>query len=179
MPAQLGVVLGHRILPKADLMKVAKSLLLAGALAAPLAWGQASAALAAPLGAPAIQHEAPDSGVVLAGGHGHGGHGGHMHGGGGRPHFGGPWGGHGYFPGRHFGRFGPGIGFSLPYYGYGYGYGPTYFDDDEAYDVEDDGGSDYADDPVARCQARYRSFDLESGTFLGYDGLRHPCPYLE
>jgi hypothetical protein len=126
----------------------------------------------APLGAPAIQHEvSPDTGILLArDGRGHGG--GQFHGGG-RPHFGG----HGYFPGRHFGRFGPGIRFGLPYYGYGYGYGPTYFDDD--YFIDDDEGPDYADDAVARCQARYRSFDAGSGTFLGYDGLRHPCPYLE
>jgi hypothetical protein len=28
---------------------------------------------------------------------------------------------------------------------------------------------------VARCEARYRSFDRRSGTYLGYDGYRHPC----
>ena len=31
-------------------------------------------------------------------------------------------------------------------------------------------------DPVAYCQARFRSYDPNSGTYLGYDGLRHPCP---
>ncbi|WP_376767797.1 BA14K family protein [Segnochrobactrum spirostomi] len=25
------------------------------------------------------------------------------------------------------------------------------------------------------CAARYRSYDPASGTYLGYDGLRHPC----
>ncbi|MGH6739994.1 MAG: BA14K family protein, partial [Bradyrhizobium sp.] len=25
-------------------------------------------------------------------------------------------------------------------------------------------------------QQRYRSYDPASGTYLGYDGLRHPCP---
>ena len=30
---------------------------------------------------------------------------------------------------------------------------------------------------VARCQARYRSYDARSDTFLGYDGYRHRCNY--
>jgi len=30
------------------------------------------------------------------------------------------------------------------------------------------GGSEY-------CAQRYRSYDPQSGTFLGYDGRRHPC----
>jgi hypothetical protein len=29
---------------------------------------------------------------------------------------------------------------------------------------------------VAYCMQRYRSYDPDSGTFLGNDGLRHPCP---
>jgi len=33
-----------------------------------------------------------------------------------------------------------------------------------------------APDAIAYCASRYRSFDPASGTFLGYDGLRHPCP---
>ena len=33
-----------------------------------------------------------------------------------------------------------------------------------------------AGDAVAYCMQRYRSYDPRSGTFLGYDGLRHPCP---
>jgi hypothetical protein len=33
-----------------------------------------------------------------------------------------------------------------------------------------------ADRPwLERCEARYRSFDRASGTFLGYDGKRHYC----
>lgn len=28
---------------------------------------------------------------------------------------------------------------------------------------------------IAYCSAKYRSFDPRTGTFLGYDGLRHPC----
>lgn len=35
---------------------------------------------------------------------------------------------------------------------------------------------DYAgDDWLAYCSSKYRSFDPRSGTYLGYDGLRHPC----
>jgi hypothetical protein len=29
---------------------------------------------------------------------------------------------------------------------------------------------------VDYCAQRYRSYDPASGTFLGFDGLRHPCP---
>jgi hypothetical protein len=31
-------------------------------------------------------------------------------------------------------------------------------------------------DAVRYCMQRYRSYDPESGTYLGYDGYRHPCP---
>jgi hypothetical protein len=31
-------------------------------------------------------------------------------------------------------------------------------------------------DPVAYCSQRFRSYDPRSGTYLGYDGYRHPCP---
>jgi BA14K-like protein len=78
---------------------------------------------------------------------------------------------------RHRG-FGPGfaVGVGL---GYGYGgyYDPYYYDD-YAYDDYDvapgyvvSGGAD-----PAYCAQRYRSYDPASGTYLGYDGLRHPCP---
>ncbi|HZT26168.1 MAG TPA: BA14K family protein [Pseudolabrys sp.] len=52
-----------------------------------------------------------------------------------------------------------------PYY---YDYGPDY-----AYVPGPvvEGG-----DAVAYCEARFRSYDPASGTYLGYDGLRHPCP---
>ncbi len=29
---------------------------------------------------------------------------------------------------------------------------------------------------IAYCQRRFRSYDPVSQTYLGYDGLRHPCP---
>jgi len=32
------------------------------------------------------------------------------------------------------------------------------------------------DDAVAYCMRRFKSYDLRSGTYLGYDGYRHPCP---
>jgi BA14K-like protein len=31
-------------------------------------------------------------------------------------------------------------------------------------------------DAEAYCIRRFRSYDPASGTYLGYDGLRHPCP---
>jgi len=33
-----------------------------------------------------------------------------------------------------------------------------------------------AGDPVAYCMQRFRSYDPASQTYLGFDGLRHPCP---
>jgi hypothetical protein len=33
-----------------------------------------------------------------------------------------------------------------------------------------------SDAEVAYCMRRFRSYDPESGTYLGYDGDRHPCP---
>jgi hypothetical protein len=33
-----------------------------------------------------------------------------------------------------------------------------------------------AGDAVGYCMSRFRSYDPASGTYLGYDGLRHPCP---
>ncbi|MDF2972009.1 MAG: hypothetical protein K0R61_2459 [Microvirga sp.] len=33
-----------------------------------------------------------------------------------------------------------------------------------------------ADDAVAYCMQRFRSYDPSSGTYLGFDGMRHPCP---
>lgn len=47
-----------------------------------------------------------------------------------------------------------------PYYYYS---GPTYYDLPP-------------DDDVAYCMRRFRSYDLKTGTYLGYDGHRHPCP---
>lgn len=32
------------------------------------------------------------------------------------------------------------------------------------------------DEAIAYCMSRYKSYDPQSMTYLGYDGLRHPCP---
>lgn len=55
------------------------------------------------------------------------------------------------------------------YYGSPYYYGPAY-PPPPAYAPPPEG------DAVAYCMQRYRSYDPNSGTFLGYDGRRHPCP---
>jgi hypothetical protein len=34
----------------------------------------------------------------------------------------------------------------------------------------------YGGDAVGYCASRFRSYDPASGTYLGYDGYRHPCP---
>jgi hypothetical protein len=90
--------------------------------------------------------------------------------------------------GRHRG-FGRGVGFAgglVAGSALGYGYGDYYGGDDYAYnnDYYDDGYSGdrgntgYAvsngADP-SYCARRYQSYDPASGTYLGYDGLRHPC----
>lgn len=58
------------------------------------------------------------------------------------------------------------------YYGPGYYYygGPAYYPGPVVADPYDGG------DAVAYCMQRYRSYDPASGTYLGYDGFRHPCP---
>jgi len=66
---------------------------------------------------------------------------------------------------------------SQGYYGPGY---PGYYDAQGYYD------DDYVDDGVVAvapgggddtyCRQRYRSYDPASGTYLGNDGVRHPCP---
>ena len=42
--------------------------------------------------------------------------------------------------------------------------------------VIEEPGYAYGGGGSAYCAQRYRSYDPASGTFLGYDGLRHPCP---
>jgi BA14K-like protein len=59
------------------------------------------------------------------------------------------------------------------YYG-GYGYGNYGYDN---YGYGYDTGA-YASSPgyADYCAQRYKSYDPASGTYLGYDGIRHPCP---
>lgn len=47
-----------------------------------------------------------------------------------------------------------------------YGPGPYYYDYEPG----------YSGDAVGYCMQRFKSYDPGSGTYLGYDGLRHPCP---
>src|SRR5260370_6105647 len=72
-----------------------------------------------------------------------------------------------------------------PYYGYGYGpYPYGYYAPGPVYAAPPVYGAPPAPgyvagpggDAVAYCSQRYRSYDPASGTFLGYDGVRHPCP---
>jgi len=95
-------------------------------------------------------------------------------------------GGGGFIPGAVAGAVIGGALASQAYYGNGY-YGGGYYDrpgyyapgyyDDQYYDsgavaVAPAGG----DDSVAYCAQTYRSYDPRSGTYLGFDGYRHPCP---
>jgi BA14K-like protein len=56
---------------------------------------------------------------------------------------------------------------AAPYY-----YGEPYYYPPAAY------GPGYYPAPGsdAYCASRYRSYDPATGTYLGYDGVRHPCP---
>jgi BA14K-like protein len=73
------------------------------------------------------------------------------------------------------------IGGAIASQGYGPGYyapAPGYYND-PGYD---DGGpvavapSPGSGDAVAYCMQTYRSYDPQSGTYMGNDGYRHPCP---
>jgi hypothetical protein len=86
-------------------------------------------------------------------------------------------GGGGFIPGAIAGAMiGGAIASGGGYYG-APGYPTNYYDD--GYYV--DGAVAVAPAPVddesdAYCMQRYRSYDPNSGTYLGYDGYRHPCP---
>ena len=55
---------------------------------------------------------------------------------------------------------------SAYYYGDTYGAAPVYAEPDQTGSV----------DNTAYCVQRFRSYEPGSGTYLGYDRLRHPCP---
>jgi hypothetical protein len=67
------------------------------------------------------------------------------------------------------------IGGAIASQGYGdpgyYAQGPGYYDDSVAA-----GPPPGDDDAVTYCMQTYRSYDPQSGTYLGNDGQRHPCP---
>jgi hypothetical protein len=88
-------------------------------------------------------------------------------------------GGGGFIPGAVAGAL---IGGAIASQSYGYYDGPVYappgYYNDQYYD---DGAVAVApapegDDSVAYCMQTYRSYDPRSGTYLGFDGFRHPCP---
>jgi hypothetical protein len=95
----------------------------------------------------------------------------------------------GAYGGGYYGR--PGYA-GRPYYGYG-GYGYNYGGAAAAgalgvatgaivggaiaqQQAPVYGAPAYGDGSVAYCAQRFKSYDPASGTYLGYDGLRHPCP---
>jgi hypothetical protein len=88
-------------------------------------------------------------------------------------------------------------GYGGRYYGRGYGYGGVaagaivggailggllaapYDYGGSQYYYRDSGYYAYGSAPgntVAYCMRRFKSYDRRSGTYLGYDGYRHPCP---
>src|SRR5258706_831489 len=90
----------------------------------------------------------------------------------------------GFIPGAVAGAV---IGGALASESYAYYGGPDYYASGSYPGYYDDGYSDDAavvavapapggDDAVAYCMQTYQSYDPASGTYLGYDGLRHPCP---
>jgi len=90
----------------------------------------------------------------------------------------------GFIPGAVAGAV---IGGALASESYAYYGGPDYYASGSYPGYYDDGYSDDAavvavapapggDDVVAYCMQTYQSYDPASGTYLGFDGLRHPCP---
>jgi hypothetical protein len=153
------------------------------ALAGVIVAGAASSATAMPVGgASAIGNAAPAQVEMVrwGGGYGRGG-----------------WGRGGWGWGVGAGLLGGAIiggALAAPYYGYGPYYGPgPYYYGPGPYPAPAYGpgpGSGYGSGPgpgygpggpagadaVASCARRYKSYDPSSGTFLGNDGQRHPCP---
>ncbi len=79
---------------------------------------------------------------------------------------------HGGYRGGYYGRRSYGWGPAAGAFGAGVLLGgalaappPVYYQPQPAYDETE-----------AYCIQRFKSYDPASGTYLGYDGLRHPCP---
>jgi BA14K-like protein len=167
--------------------------------------GAACLAIALAATSPAMARGLGGGGGGFHGGGGgfHGGGGGGFHGGGARFAAGGFNGGGARFAGGgfrgggfrdhgfHRGGFGPGVAAGLiagsvigagaygwPGYYDDYANGPDYYDYGPSQVYNGDSYAAMTDAPVADsnyCAQRYRSYDPGSGTYLGYDGLRHPC----
>jgi BA14K-like protein len=77
----------------------------------------------------------------------------------------------GYWGGAALGGFAAGalLGSALAGPNYYYYDEPGYYEGPDVYAGPGPGAEAY-------CAQRYRSYDPGSGTFLGYDGMRHPCP---
>lgn len=104
------------------------------------------------------------------GGGGHGGHHGGGHRGGWRHH--GGW--HGHRGGWHHrgGNFGAGLaGFAAGALLGGAVASEPYYYDEPGYSYRPEYGPS-----VEWCIQHYRSYDVRTQTYLGYDGERHPCP---
>ncbi len=151
-----------------------KTMITGGAVAAALGLAiaavpaPASAQLARPNTAAAIAGQADlMTEVQYRGRHGHGG----WRGGSWRGHRGWGWhGNRGWYGPRYRPWIGPAIGF-----GTGLAIGgalatPYYAPPAVVYDSSPDA------DEIAYCSRRFKSYDPRSGTYLGYDGNRHPCP---
>src|SRR5262249_30850198 len=97
-------------------------------------------------------------------------------------YYGGPYDAYAYDPGY---GYAPGYSYD-PRYGYAprYSYDPGYSYRPRAPYAPSPGpsysaapGPSYsAGGDESYCRQRFRSYDPASGTYLGYDGLRHPCP---
>jgi hypothetical protein len=136
--------------------------------------GGASAAPVAPFnsGAPAARFSSAGTGTTVtrySSGYGGAWQGGHRY----------RRGGGGFIPGAVAGAvIGGALASSYAYYGGPGYYGADYYD----YPYYDDSAvvavapAPVGDDAVAYCMQTYQSYDPASGTYLGYDGLRHPCP---
>ncbi len=72
------------------------------------------------------------------------------------------------------------IGGAIASQSYGYYGGPGYYapgyTDDQYYDDGAVTAGPGGDDAVAYCIQNFSSYDPASGTYLGNDGYRHPCP---
>src|SRR6266849_1740844 len=123
-------------------------------------------------GAPAARFSGAGTGTTVtrySGGYGGGWNGGYRY----------RRGGGGFIPGAVAGAvIGGALASSYAYYGGPSYYTPGYYDDG----YYDDSAvvavvpAPVGDDAVAYCMQTYQSYDPASGTYLGYDGLRHPCP---
>ena len=63
----------------------------------------------------------------------------------------------------YYGGVAPSYGYVAPTYGYAPGYNAYAYSEAPA-------------DQVGYCARRYRSYDPSTGSYLGYDGIRHACP---